>query len=157
MSKGYGVVQRRVLAHLAQRRWVALSELAGDSDASRYESTRRAVAELAAAGVVETRMDTFEEWHQLMVIRRQESQRSHALLETPPVRHRVPTADRRRSQTKGGPGRTLGGGSIVSRGQLIPRTPALQTSHFPSPPPNPTTGKNRLLDTERRQHRAPTA
>src|ERR1700730_18004517 len=88
-------------------------------------------------------------------IRRQKSQRSHALLETPPVRHRVPTADRRRSQTKGGPGRTLGGGSIVSRGQLIPRTPALQTNHFPSPPPNPTTGKNRLLDTERRQYRAP--
>src|ERR1700758_1571212 len=72
-------------------------------------------------------------------IRRQKSQRSHALLETPPVRHRVPTADRRRGQTKGGPGRTLGGGSIVSRGQLIPRIPALQTSHFPSPPPNPTT------------------
>ena len=72
-------------------------------------------------------------------IRRQKSQRSHALPETPPVRHRVPTADRRRSHTKGGPGRTLGGGSIVSRGQLTPRTPALQTSHFPSPPPNPTT------------------
>src|ERR1700740_2685219 len=72
-------------------------------------------------------------------IRRQKSQRSHALLETPPVRHRVPTADRRRGQPQGGPGRTLGGGSIVSRGQLIPRTPALQTSHFPSPPPNPTT------------------
>ena len=67
------------------------------------------------------------------------SQRSHALLETPPVRHRVPTTGRRRSQPEGGPGRTLGGGSIVSRGQLTPRTPALQTSHFPSPPPNPTT------------------
>src|SRR5271166_6511054 len=52
-------------------------------------------------------------------IRRQNSQRSHALLETPPVRRRVRTADRRRSPTKGGPGRTLGGGSIVSRGQLI--------------------------------------
>jgi transposase len=70
---------------------------------------------------------------------RRKSPRSHALLETPPVRRRVPTADRRRSQPKGGPGRTFGGGSIVSRGQLIPRTPALQTSHFPSPPPNPTT------------------
>src|SRR5260370_13107539 len=32
------------------------------------------------------------------------------------------------ADTQGGPGRTLGGGSIVSRGQLIPRTPALQTS-----------------------------
>ena len=34
----------------------------------------------------------------------------------------------RDADTKGGPGRTLGGGSIVSRGRLIPRTPALQTS-----------------------------
>ena len=45
----------------------------------------------------------------------------------------------RDADTKGGLGRTLGGGSIVSRGRLIPRTPALQTSHFPSPPPNSTT------------------
>jgi hypothetical protein len=83
MSKGYGVVQRRVLAHLAQRRWVALSELAGDSDASRYESTRRAVAELAAAGVVETRMDTFEEWHQLMVRLRSPLQETNTYEATP--------------------------------------------------------------------------
>jgi len=46
---------------------------------------------------------------------------------------------RGRGQTKGRLGRTLGGGSIVSRGRLIPRTPALQTSHFPSPPSHPTT------------------
>ncbi len=43
------------------------------------------------------------------------------------------------ADTKGGLGRTLGGGSIVLRGRLIPRTPALQTSHFPSPPPKSTT------------------
>jgi hypothetical protein len=32
------------------------------------------------------------------------------------------------------PGRTLGGGSNVQRGQLKPRTLTLRTSHFPDPP-----------------------
>ena len=40
----------------------------------------------------------------------------------------------RRDQTGGGPGRTLGGGSNVQRGQLKPRTLTLRTSHFPDPP-----------------------
>ena len=40
---------------------------------------------------------------------------------------------------KAGPGGHLGGGSIVSRGRLTPRIPALQTSHFPGPPTQTTT------------------
>ena len=40
----------------------------------------------------------------------------------------------RRKQTGGRPGRTLGGGSRVQRGQLKPRTLTLRTSHFPDPP-----------------------
>jgi hypothetical protein len=42
-------------------RWVSLERLAGDgADAKRYESTRRAVATLAAAGVVETKRVHYE-------------------------------------------------------------------------------------------------
>jgi hypothetical protein len=55
-SKGYGAVQRRVLAELAwtQQDWVSVLELAGDrGGSSRYESTRRAVAS-ADDGAVET-------------------------------------------------------------------------------------------------------
>jgi hypothetical protein len=55
LSKGYGVVQRRVLAQLTEARdWVSVLELAGDrGGSSRYESTRRAVATLADDGAVE--------------------------------------------------------------------------------------------------------
>src|SRR5271157_3539957 len=72
--------------------------------------------------------------------------------ETAPVRRRLPTTAPRRGQTRGGPGRTPGGGSIVQRGQLKPRTLTLRTSHFPDPPAatiqlNNTTA----LDTERRR------
>lgn len=74
MSRGYGAVQRDVLAQLndGRRRWLPLGELGGlgaralrdrsgyvirnAAYVSRYESVRRAVAGLAEAGVVETRM-----------------------------------------------------------------------------------------------------
>src|ERR1039458_7693596 len=55
--------------------------------------------------------------------------------QTAALRHRLPTATPRRRRTRGGPGRTLGGGSTVQRGQLKPRTLTLRTSHFPDPPP----------------------
>ena len=38
------------------------------------------------------------------------------------------------NRLEAGPGRTLGGGSVVQRGQLKPRTLTLRTSHFPDPP-----------------------
>src|SRR5271170_6303233 len=75
--------------------------------------------------------------------KRSEGKSHNAVSETAPLGPGISTANPRRSQTKGEPGRTLGGGSIVSRGRLKPRTPALQTSHFPSPPLNPTTRANR--------------
>ena len=55
MSKGYGAVQRRVLAQLTEAQdWVSVLELAGDrGGSSRYESTRRAVATLADDGAVD--------------------------------------------------------------------------------------------------------
>jgi len=55
MSKGYGAVQRRVLARLTEAQdWVSVLELAGDrGGSSRYESTRRAVATLADDGAVD--------------------------------------------------------------------------------------------------------
>ncbi|MGH3555372.1 MAG: hypothetical protein ACRDT5_22860 [Mycobacterium sp.] len=59
MSKGLGSRQRDVLAQLAGKSdWTLLGDLASakDRDPSRYESTRRAVAKLADAGMVETRM-----------------------------------------------------------------------------------------------------
>jgi hypothetical protein len=70
MSKGYGAVQRRVLAKLAENQvdplseldtppyfqsWTPLSDLANEDDRAETEATRRAVKKLAAAGVVETR------------------------------------------------------------------------------------------------------
>jgi hypothetical protein len=69
VSRGYGAVQRQVLDDLAHAKgWMSLSPLAGDdADASRYESTRRAVAKLAAAEMVETRMIRVEELHWLTV------------------------------------------------------------------------------------------
>jgi hypothetical protein len=56
--------------------------------------------------------------------------------QTTAIRHRLSTTTKRRDQARdgGGPGRTLGGGSIVQRGQLKPRTLTLRTSHFPDPP-----------------------
>jgi hypothetical protein len=69
MSRGYGVVQRRVLDQLAEADgWVTLIDLAGGKnsrgwiDSSQVESTRRAVSTLAAAGVVETRMAKPVQW-----------------------------------------------------------------------------------------------
>ncbi|GAC1404789.1 MAG: hypothetical protein NVSMB60_23560 [Mycobacterium sp.] len=50
-------------------------------------------------------------------------------------RRRLPTTPPRCKQAGGRPGRTLGGGSIVQRGQLKPRTLTLRTSHFPDSPP----------------------
>jgi hypothetical protein len=55
------VVQRRILAQLDTETWTPLTELAGGGlrpsrlDRSRFESVRRAVAKLAAAGLVETK------------------------------------------------------------------------------------------------------
>jgi hypothetical protein len=77
---------------------------------------------------------------------------SDAMPETTFVRRRLPTTAPRRSQTGGRPGRTIGGGSTIRRGQLKPRTLTLRTSHFPDPPaatiqPTNTTA----IDTERRR------
>src|SRR6185312_8749615 len=66
--------------------------------------------------------------------RGQEPQRSDAMPQTAAVRRRLPATAPRRKQTRGRPGRTLGGGSVVQRGQLKPRTLTLRTSHFPDPP-----------------------
>ena len=66
--------------------------------------------------------------------RRQRPQRSDAMPQTTAIRRRLPTTAPRRKQAGGRPGRTLGGGSIVQRGQLKPRTLTLRTSHFPDPP-----------------------
>ena len=52
--------------------------------------------------------------------RGQEPQRSDAMPQTAAIRRRLPTTAPRRNQTGGRPGRTLGGGSIVQRGQLKP-------------------------------------
>jgi hypothetical protein len=66
MSKGYGVVQRRILAQLAQsaehdpQAWTPLSELVDYSDRSRsdrsqYNSVLQAIHALRDGDVVETR------------------------------------------------------------------------------------------------------
>ena len=65
----------------------------------------------------------------------QEPQRSDAMPQAATVRRRLPTTPPRRKQHGGRPGRTLGGGSIIQRGQLKPRTLTLWISHFPDPPP----------------------
>jgi hypothetical protein len=49
----------------------------------------------------------------------------------------------------GRPGRTLGGGSIVQRGQLKPRTLTLRTNHFPDPPTTPLQLTDSRLLTQR--------
>ena len=54
--------------------------------------------------------------------------------QTTTIRRCLPTTPKRRKQTGGRPGRTLGGGSRVQRGQLKPRTLTLRTSHFPDLP-----------------------
>jgi N-terminal domain of oxidoreductase len=52
----------------------------------------------------------------------------------------------------GGPGRTLGGGSTIQRGQLKPRTLTLRINHFPDPPAATIQLKNTaVIDTERRR------
>ncbi|MBQ7805737.1 MAG: transposase [Rhodococcus sp.] len=63
------------------------------------------------------------------------SQGSVALFEEAALGRLLPAAFPRLGDRAGGrPGKTLGGGSIVLRGRLTPRTPALRTSHFPNPP-----------------------
>ena len=72
--------------------------------------------------------------------------------QTTTIRRGLPTTPKRRKQTGGRPGRTLGGGFTVQRGQLKPRTLTLRTSHFPDPPPATLQLTNkRPLDTERRR------
>ena len=77
MSKGYGAVQRHVLARLAEnpadpaadhdappyhQSWTSLHDL---RTGTRYheESVRRAVSKLAPAGIVETRLLRPVHWH----------------------------------------------------------------------------------------------
>src|SRR5271166_1388224 len=71
--------------------------------------------------------------------------------QTAALRRRLPATASRRKQTRGRPGRTLGGGSVVQRGQLKPRTLTLRTSHFPDPPAATIQPTNPGLDTERRR------
>src|SRR3954468_22842181 len=72
--------------------------------------------------------------------------------QTAPIRRRLPTTPKRRKQTGGRPGRTLGDGSRVQRGQLKPRTLTLRTSHFPDLPTATIQLKDTTpLDTERRR------
>src|SRR4051812_21489719 len=72
--------------------------------------------------------------------------------QTAPIRRRLPTTPKRRKQTGGRPGRTLGDGSRVQRGQLKPRTLTLRTSHFPDLPTGTIQLKDTTpLDTERRR------
>ena len=69
-------------------------------------------------------------------IRGQESQRSHALPETPPVRHRVPTADRRRRHKRRAREDTRGRLYRLARPADTPHTGSSDKS-LPEPAPKP--------------------
>ena len=121
MSKGYGIVQRRVLAQLTEvtadpmadfdmppwfQSWTPLAELAGGKSSawSIYESTRRAVAKLAAARVVETAIMYGWRWHhvpkQFTTMPPGAVQRTHhamVLEDGPEGRRRLVATDRRGS------------------------------------------------------------
>jgi hypothetical protein len=62
---------------------------------------------------------------------------------------RLPATAPRRKQIRGRPGRTLGGNSVVQRGQLKPCTLTLRTSHFPDPPAAAIQPTNPRLLTQR--------
>ncbi|HEX9175743.1 MAG TPA: IS110 family transposase [Mycobacterium sp.] len=88
-------------------------------------------------------------------IRRQESQRSHAVSETAPLRPGISTAEPRRSQTERQAREdTRGRLYRLARPAETPHTGSSDKS-LPGPAPKPyNPAETELLDTERRQYRA---
>ena len=83
-------------------------------------------------------------------------ERSHALPQTTPVRHRVPGHARRlRHRQSDRPGRTPGSDTEIQRGRLTSPHRALRISHFPDPSPQSLRPAcPRRLDTEGSQIRS---